>query len=139
MCISKILTRTFFSAWALVILLFAANVTMAQTDSIPKKRLQSPAIVKGNVGGEAHDSYVIRVRKGQILTVKIFWQPRKDNNRAEFTVSRSVNFFNADRVKFGKEADYGSLWSGKVQKSGNYFIYVVAHPSAIYTLKATVK
>lgn len=57
--------------FAVMILLFSVGITRAQTDSTPKKRLKSLALVRGSIGGEAHDSYVIRVRKGQILWVQI--------------------------------------------------------------------
>lgn len=122
----------------LSILLFTASVSLAQSDTTPKKRLNSPATATGFIGGEAHDSYVIRAKKGQTLNVQITWK-REDNNRAEFTVSRSANFFNADSVKFGKESNKGKTWRGKVLTTGNYYIYVVAYPSAKYTLKVMLK
>ncbi|MFN2499697.1 MAG: hypothetical protein ABR557_11490, partial [Pyrinomonadaceae bacterium] len=50
---------------ALAILLLAAVVACAQE---PAKQLRSPAIVRGFIGGESHDSYVIRARKGQVMT-----------------------------------------------------------------------
>ena len=119
-------------------LLFGASEAFAQKDSTPKKRLISPATVKGKIGGEAHDSYVIRVRKGQTMNIQITWR-REDDNRAEFSVSRSANFFNGAVLKFGKESDNGRRWRGIIPKSGNYYIYVVANPMAKYTLKVTVK
>ena len=65
----KLMKVTVFCAF--VILLVAAGIASAQTHSTPKKRLKSPAAVKGFVGGEAHDSYVIRDRKNQNLRVQI--------------------------------------------------------------------
>lgn len=124
---------------ALTSLFLAANVTRAQEeDTTPKKRLRSPATVKGFIGGESHNSYVIRARKGQTMTVKISWQ-HKDDNRAEFSVSESDNFFNSEPITFGESSDEGKRWSGKIPKTGDYYIYVVAHPTANYTLKVTVK
>ena len=120
------------------IFLFGANAIMAQTDKTPKRRLQNPATVKGVVGGEAHNSYVIRALQGQMMTVQISWR-READNRAEFSVSRSANFFNSEPVKFGKETNNGKSWGGKIPKTGNYYIYVVAHPMAKYTLKVSVK
>ena len=67
----KTLTRVVLSFSAVVILLLTTGIASAQTDSTPKKRLKSPAAVKGFVGGEAHDSYVIRDRKNQNLRVQI--------------------------------------------------------------------
>ena len=70
------------------ILFLTAGATRAQTDSVKKKRLKSPATVKGFVGGEAHD---------------------------------------------------GKTQTRKIPATGNYYIYVTAHPTAKYTLKVTVK
>ena len=131
-------TRVCLLLMALMSVLFAANVVWAQDDTTPKKRLQSPATARGFIGGESHDGYVIRVRKGQTLTVDLSWR-LKDDNRAEFTVSESSNFFNGEQVNFGKSSDNGKRWSGKVPKTGNYYIYVVGHPTARYKLLVTVK
>jgi len=132
------LNKSVIAFFVSVILLFCAGQALAQKDSTPKKRLTSPAVVKGVVGGEAHQSYVIRANKGQTMTVQISWRS-KDDNRAEFTVSKSASFFDGTGVKFGKESDNGKSWRGKIPKTGNYYIYVVANPSANYTLKVTVK
>jgi len=123
---------------ALATLLLAANATWAQEDTAPKKRLRSPATARGTIGGEAHDSYVIRARKGQRMTVRISWQ-RVDDNRAEFTVSESANFFNGPQVGFGKASNNSKRWSGKIPRTANYYIYVVAHPTAKYTLRVRLK
>ena len=130
-CISLVLI-------ALATILLAADVTWAQDDTTPKQRLRSPATARGLIGGESHDSYAIRARKGQTMTVQISWR-RKEDNRAEFTVSESPNFFNGAQVDFGKASDEGKRWSGKVPRTGNYYLYVVAHPTAHYTLRVTVK
>ena len=130
--------KTIIAIFISAVLLFGANEALAQKDSTPKKRLTSPATVKGEIGGEAHDSYVIRVRKGQTMTVEINWR-RVDDNRAEFSVSRSANFFSGSPVKFGKESYNGKRWRGIITKAGNYYIYVVANPMAKYTLKVSVK
>lgn len=123
---------------ALATLMLATSDTWAQEDTTPKKRLRSPATVIGFIGGESHDSYVIHARKGRKMTVQISWQGTEDN-QAEFTVSRSANFFNGGQVAFGKSFDKGNRWSGKVPRTGNYYIYVVAHPTAHYKLRVTVK
>lgn len=120
----------------LTILLLAANFISAQTDKTPKKRLKNPAKVTGFIGGEAHDSYVIRARKGQTMTVQISWK-REGGNRAEFTVSRSADFFSGEPVKFGKGK--GKVWTGKIPITENYYIYVVAHPTAKYSLRVLLK
>ncbi len=134
----KRISGTVFALIVSAILLVAAYSAQAQADRTPKKRLTSPVAVKNYVGGEAHDSYVIRALKGQTLTVNISWRRRGDN-RAEFSVSRSANFYTGDPVNFGVESLGGKRWRGKIPRTGNYYIYVVAHPTAHYTLKSEIK
>lgn len=125
-----------FATMAIVFL--AVTVAWAQNDTTPKKRLRNSTTAKGLIGGESHDSYVIHVRKGQTLTVELSWQ-RKEDNRAEFTVSESANFFNAGQVEFGNASNEGKRWSGEVPKTRDYYVYVVGHPTARYRLQVTVK
>ena len=126
----------------LATLLLAADITVAQSHT---PRLRSPATVRGFIGGESHDSYVIRARKGRIMTVQLTWRHEHDDqrreNHAEFFVGDLPNF-NADGlVTFGKESssEKGRSWSGKIPKTGDYYIYVLANPSAHYTLRVIVK
>lgn len=130
--------RTSLLLMTLAALLLAASVVRAQEDTTPKKRLRAPATAKGFIGGESHDSYVIRAEKGQTMTVQLSWK-RKADNGADFTISESSNFFNGAQVSFGKVFDKGRRWSGKVPRTRNYYIYVIAHPSAHYTLSVTVE
>jgi hypothetical protein len=123
---------------AVAIVLLVAELGWAQDDTVPKKRLRNSATARGEIGGESHDSYVIRVRKGQTMTVEISWL-RKDDNRAEFSLSESSNFFNGQQVEFGKTSNDGKRWSGKIPETKDYYIYVVGHPSAQYKLRLTVK
>ncbi|MEK6409982.1 MAG: hypothetical protein AABN34_23920 [Acidobacteriota bacterium] len=132
------LKRVFSLLTAIATLLLITSVASAQEDTTPKKRLRSPALVRGFVGGESHDSYVIRLRRGGVVSVQISWRPEADNS-ASFTVSESPNFFSGEQVDFGKEYDGGKRWVGKIPKTRDYYIYVVAHPSAHYTLKVRVK
>jgi hypothetical protein len=48
-------------------------------------------------------------------------------------------FFGVELVKFGKAPDDGKRWTGKIPKTGNYYIYVTAHPDARYILKVSLK
>ena len=123
---------------AMAALMLIANVVVAQDDTTPKRRLRSPAAVKSTVGGEAHDSYVIRAPKGRMMTVRISWRPEGENN-ASFTVSESANFFGAEQVSFGKVSGDGKHWTGKIPRTRDYFIYVVAHPTADYVLRVSLK
>jgi hypothetical protein len=123
-------------------LLLTANTAAAQedptlNDTTPKKRLRNQAVVKGFIGGESHDSYVIRAGKGRTMIVRISWR-REGDNRAEFTISQSHDFFDSEPVKFGKESDNSRRWTGKIPRTGNYYIYVTGYPTAHYTLKVSV-
>ena len=74
--------------------------------------------------------YVIRARKGRTLVVRLSWR-READNWASFKVIESPDYYTAEPVKFGKESDNGKRWVGRIPKSGNYYIDVVAHPSRI--------
>ena len=116
----------------------AAGVTWAQPRPTPPKRVRSPAVLRGFIGGESHDAYVIRAAKGKSLNVQLSWRA-EGGNRAEFFVSDLPGFFESTPVTFGVESNDGKRWTGKIPKTGNYYIYVVAHPDARYTLKVHLK
>jgi hypothetical protein len=132
----KIRTAFLFPA-AIAALMLIANAVFAQ-DTTPKTRLRSPAAVRGFIGGESHDSYVIRVRKGRTMTVRISWRSEGENN-ASFTVSESADFFGAEQVSFGAVSADDKQWTGKIPRTRDYFIYVVAHPTAHFVLRVRVK
>jgi len=117
-----------------IILGVLATSAFAQPRTKPK-RVQAPATIRGLVGGESNDTYVVHVRKGRQLTVEISWK-KEDDNTASFSVTDSRD---GGTISFGKESDGGRKWSGKVPKTGDYFIEVVAHPSAHYVLKVAAK
>jgi hypothetical protein len=119
---------------AVATLSFAAPFTRAQDHSV---ELRSPESVRGFVGGESHDSYSIRVSKGQTLTVQISWLHESDN-QADFSVSESADF-GAGTIGFGKKSDNGKSWNCKTSKAGIYYIYVTARPAARYILRVTAK
>jgi len=131
--------RKFVTLAAMFItVLLVADVIQAQPPEPPAKRLRNPAVVKGFIGGESHDSYVIRAAKGKTMTVQISWRHEGDNE-ASFNVSDMPGFFEAEPITFGEESDGGKRWTGKIPKTANYYIYVVAHPSARYTLRVSIK
>ena len=132
----QIKISTILSMFAILTLIF--NTSWAQVDTTPKKRLYSPATITGFIGGESHDGYVIHARKGQVLTVRISWKLEGDNI-ASFTVSESPNFYTSQPVKFGEIFNVGKRWMGKIPKTGAYYIWVVAHPIAHYTLRVRVR
>jgi len=123
----------------LTALLIAADSAWAREHM---QRLRSAAAVKGLIGGESHNSYVIRASKGQTLTVQISWRREHDpeigDNHAEFWVGELPDFDGNGEVNFGKESNEGKRWSGRIPKTGDYYIYVMAHPTAHYTLKVTI-
>ncbi len=135
---SNTLAKICLTFFAVTILFLATGAAQAQTDSVKKKRLQNSAIVRGFVGGEAHDSYVIRVRKNQTLKVQISWAGGGDK-KAQFVISKSDDFFAGDVLEGGSETYDGRTQTRKVPATGDYYIYVTAHPTAKYTLKVTVK
>lgn len=130
------LQRIYSPLVVIATLLVCAHTASAQ-DPYPKTRLRSPAVVREGIGGEAHNAYVIRARKGQRMTVQISWI-REGDNRAEFNVSDSGDF-NGESRSFGKTSGDGKRFTGKIPRTGDYYIYVVAHPSAEYTLRVRVR
>lgn len=132
------MTRIRLVIFAAIALVLAASTAWSQNDSTPKKRLHSPAAVRGIIGGEAHNSYVIKAKRGNRMTVEISWRKEADN-RAEFTVSESKDFSSGEQAAFGKPSDRGRKWSGRVPRTQDYYIYVVGHPTAHYRLIVRVK
>ena len=94
--------------------------------------------MRGFIGGESHDGYVVRARKGSVLTVRLSWR-REGDNRASFAVSESPDYYTGEPVKFGAEAGDGQRWASRVPRTGDYYIYVMAHPSAHYTLHVSIR
>jgi len=116
----------------------APDVAGAQVETSPPRILRSPATVRGFIGGESHDSYVIRARKGRTLTVRLSWR-REGDNQTSFSLSESPDPYTGEPVKFGSEYDNGRRWVGRIPRSGDYYISVVAHPSAHYKLRVSVR
>jgi hypothetical protein len=87
-------------------------------------------IVRGFIGGEAHDSYEFHVRAGRKVTIRV----TSTRNRADLTVSTSEI---GEPVSFGKQAAGGRTWSATIPETGIYFISITAHPTARYTLRVT--
>ena len=124
---------------ALPVFLLAGDIACGQEHM---RRLRTPATVRSFIGGESHDSYVIRARKGETMTVQISWRREHGelgDNHAEFFVGKLPDFDGNGRVKFGEESNQGKRWRGRVPQTGNYYIYVMGHPTAHYTLKVTVR
>ena len=67
---------------AVMSLLPVANTSAAQIRPMFTKRLRSPASVRGFIGGESHDRYVIHVRRGRFLAVRLSWDREGDIERS---------------------------------------------------------
>ena len=102
------------------------------------RRLRSSTTARGFIGGESHDGYVVHARKGNLLTLRISWR-REGDNRASLSVSESPDFYSGEQAKFGAESHDGQRWVGRVPRTGDYYVNVVAHPSAHYTLNVNVR
>jgi hypothetical protein len=131
----------------LAALLFAADKARAQEDPPPHEywqRLRSPARVRGLIGGESHDSYVIHARKGQIMNVRISWRlepfdDQKYDTNAQFSVSGWPIFSGDHQIKGAKESNNGTRWTAKIPKTGNYYIFVTGYPAVRYIVRVTVE
>jgi hypothetical protein len=121
-----------------LLLIFLIASTIARAPRERPGRIHSPVTIRGFIGGESHKSYVIRAKKGQTLTVRISWR-HEDNNHAEFSISRGPTFENSEPIKFGRQSNEGRSWMGKMPISADYFISVVADPSAHYTIRAVLR
>lgn len=114
-----------------------SDVAGTQVEASPLRRLRSVAPVRGFIGGESHDGYVVRARQGQVLTARLSWQ-REGDNRASLAVSESPDF-SGEAAQFGNDSNNGRRWVGRIPRTGDYYIYVVAHPSAHYTLHVSIR
>ena len=126
----------------LISIMLLQSPSFAQTDMTPKKHLVGARLVRGTIGGESHDSYVIHLRKGQTLRLELFWKLEKLNgqqNSASFTLSESANFFQSEPLNFGTLSSGGRVWVGKAPKTTDYHIYILGYPVADYALKVQVK
>jgi hypothetical protein len=111
-----------------------ALASPCSTESAHAGRLLNvPSTVHGFVGGESHDSYRIKARQGERLLVRLAWRHEGDN-RAEATISTGDAFETAEPLSTGEWSANGTEWRGTIATSGTVYIYVVAHPSAHYTL-----
>lgn len=94
--------------------------------------------IEGFIGGEAHDSYLLHLRKGRklSLSITVIKGADEDEGDANFSVSREEF---GEPVDFGESSDNDKSWTGEIPQAGIYFISVTAHPSAHYSLTVTVE
>lgn len=122
---------------ALAVMLFAVHSASAQPEDRPT-RLRSGMAVKGFIGGESHNSYVIRARRGQTMTVVITRRVKKGGN---FNLTVSRGGFDSEGVRFGRETSSRTQvrWTGRIPRTGNYYFYTTAYPDARYTIRVTLR
>jgi hypothetical protein len=98
--------------------------------------------VKGFIGGESHDRYMVHAREGQTMKIEFSWKLEHDkeigDNRADFDVWDWPGFVTAPNLK-SKKNSRSMVWSGRVPRTDNFYIDVTAYPSAHYTLKVAVQ
>lgn len=95
--------------------------------------LRVPCRVTGYVGGESHDTYRIAVTKGERLEVRLDWR-QSGRNRAEGALSADPDFGGGSPLSNGQWSRDGKRWTGTIDESGVLYLFVVAHPSAHYTV-----
>ena len=114
------------------VLLVSAHLAQAQPEQeamgICFPDGKNTAVVRSGIGGESHDSWVFHVTAGRKVTVRI----TSTANRASFSVSTSEF---GESVTFGKASEGGRTWTGTIPQTGVYYISVVAHPIARYSLR----
>jgi putative chitinase len=97
------------------------------------------AEVQGNIGGEAQAYYVALFKKDTKVTIEFSFEADSEMTASgmETSASFSVSDESLQSVDFGQESNDGKTWNGVIPKSGPYYISVVAHPVADYTLTVT--
>jgi len=111
-------------------MLFAvgAQAQEARISSETMRRVRPPVVIVDTIGGDSHNIYAVRLRKGQRLRLKI----------RNLTGNGSHVYFDTvwaiTDKRFGKDISE-TEWSGVAPKTGDYWIRVVAYPTARYRLK----
>jgi hypothetical protein len=127
--------RTFLLFLALVITSLAWPQEYTRT-------LRSPATIKGFIGGESHDMYVIHAHQGQSMMVELSWKIEHDkeigDNHADLDIGGLPGFTQAPELKSGRNRKR-TIWSGKVPRTDDYQIVVTGYPSAHYMLKVKIQ
>jgi hypothetical protein len=77
------------------------------------------------------------------MTVQISWRivvaSGAGDEHAEFFVGELPDFNGGGQVTFGRESDNGRRWTGKIPRTGDYYIYVMGYPTVRYILRVTLK
>lgn len=78
-------------------------------------RGQAPTIISGNIDKWSYDNYVIRLRAGQKLTVRV----TSEDKSVYFMVTPTKN-----RGRALNAPQESTEWSGTVTQSGDYMVHV---------------
>jgi hypothetical protein len=127
-------------AWAAFLPLIACSAAIAQgggkaePNRIEFKRGANSTTISGTVRGDEQAEYVLGARKGQRLVIKLTSVPVK---------SSVFQLLGPDNDTLGLEFDANWDYSGKLPKTGDYFI-TVARPTqskgtSKYKLTVTVR
>lgn len=126
--ISYLCRSVFICGWFLPVLLFtllACSGAMAQRggkaepNRIEFKRGTTSTTISGTVHGDEQAEYVLAAKKGQRLVIKLTSVPAK---------SSVFQLLGPDNDTLGLEFDANWDYSGKLPKTGDYFI-TVARPT----------
>ena len=122
---------------AVAALLSSTVTCLSQVERKPVRlrfpRGRNTAVVKGLVGGEVTDYYLVRARAGQRLIARATSPLR----RTQVNVSWA-----ADDAQLADEPERSDLtrWEGRVPRTGDYLITVNVYPGGEqYTLRVTVR
>jgi hypothetical protein len=105
-------------------------VSADQPTRLQLKKGAARISIKGNVGGEQHDTYSVELRSGQTIRVSVSATVGKVN----LSVCESGDYAEAEPVQFGKRSGDGKSWEGLIPSTKVYYLYVTAYPEAEYRL-----
>jgi hypothetical protein len=91
--------------------------------------------VRGKVGGEEHDAYMLKLEAGRSVRIAL----SSTGGKASLKFCDSDDFSGSAPVAFGKRSPDGKSWTGRIPAQHMYYIYIVAHPEARYILSLWVK
>lgn len=64
---------------------------------------------------------------------------RDGDNFAEFWIGNLPDFDRDGELAMGTESQNRKRWGGRIQRTADYYIYVMAWPKAAYNLRVAVK
>jgi len=102
------------------------------------KYLHSPASETGFIGGEAHAYYSILARRGQKVRIRLRSLRPGETNGAQFSISFGKSLRGSKSIDFGKISADGKTLTGRIPKTGRYFLDITAYPDTHYRLSITL-